>query len=272
MDYGRQITIRQCLSHTSGLPDCYSDGVRDSNGYSPFDLELKRNPERFWTSPEVIAWTKANLQPVARPGVRFHYSDTGYQLLGLVIESVRKQPLDVAVREVVLEPLKMDDTYAHHREKIHRSAGVGLSHFFDRESDNTEALSESADWGGGGWVTNAPDLTRFLRALSEGRLFRQPATWRLMQQWSPESDDTYGLALERFVSPGKDELVGHGGYFGSFAAIWPKADMVIVATINQSRPSATNGHTEVVGELVGKVCAAFHSQTAADSKGRREER
>lgn len=240
VDYGKTITVRQCLLHTSGLADCYSDGVRNSDGLSPFDLELKRNPNKFWTSPEVIVWTKANLQPVGPPGLRFHYSDTGYQLLGLVIEAVRKKALAVAVREVVLDPLRMNDTYAHHREEVRRSPGVGLFHFFDGASDNTEALSESADWGGGGWVTNAPDLTRFLRALSENRLFRNPGTWRLMQAWSPQSKGTYGLALERYVTPVNDELMGHGGYFGSFAAVWPKADRSVFAARREGTIIARN--------------------------------
>jgi len=258
VDYGAKITIRQCLEHTSGLWDCYGDGLRDAAGRTPFEQELIRQPNKFWTSEEVISWNKTRLQAVAPPGVRFHYSDTGYQLLGLVIESAAKKTLAAAVRDFVIDPLKLTDTYAEFRENPHRSPGIVRSHSFDQEVDRTDALSETADWGGGGWVANAPDLARFLCGISQGQLFRNPATWQLMQAWSAPSSGTYGLGLERFTTPAQEELLGHGGFYGSIAVIWPKAEMIIVATINQSMPSKKQGHTEVVMEIVEKICAAAH--------------
>lgn len=272
IDYGREITIRQCLAHTSGLWDCFSDGLRDSVGRSPFELELIGNPNKFWTIQEVIAWNKTHQHAVGPPGGRFHYSDTGYQLVGLLLESVTKKPLAAAVRDLVLIPLKMTNTFAEFREEIRRPPGIERSHSFDREIDRTDSISETADWGGGGWVTNAPDLVRFLRGVSQGKLFRDPATWRLMREWSTLSDGTYGLALQRFVTTGGNELMGHGGYYGSFAAIWPNANMIVVATMNQSNPSATNGHSEVVGELVGKVCEAFVGDTRKSGEEIQEKR
>ncbi len=215
IDRGNEITIRQCLEHTSGLWDCFSDGKHDSQGLSPLDAELERNPDKFWTSPEVIAWCKTRLKAVAPPGVLFHYSDTGFQLLGLIVEKLTGKPLAEAVRELVFNRLEMKDTYAEFREEPHRSKGVELSHSFDGKTDRTGFVSESADWGGGGWITTAPDLARFLRALSGNKLFRHSATVRLMQEWSPESKGDYGLGLHRYVTDADDVIIGHGGGYSS---------------------------------------------------------
>lgn len=81
-----------------------------------------------------------------------------------------------------------------------------------------------------------------------------------MQQPSPQSDGTYGLGLERFLVRGGHVMIGHGGYFGAFAAVWPEADMIVVATLNQSTPSTAKGHTETVQDLVAKVCRAFQRE------------
>jgi len=238
IEYGSKITLRQCLQHTSGLWDFYEDGPRDDKGRNPYEREFYNNRGKFWTPVGIIEFGKRNLEAVGAPGTVFHYSDTNYQLLGLVIERVTGKPLFSVVRELVLEPLEMEGTYARFLEDERRLTGVNRMHEFDtwmrdegtplRGSDMTYSLWESADLAAGGWVSTGFDLAKFLRGASSNRLFKNGESWKLMQE-APElaiyhSSDSgvdyhYGLGL--FIDDiGKGEgerLIGHFGYYGSFA-------------------------------------------------------
>jgi D-alanyl-D-alanine carboxypeptidase len=249
-DYSSKITIRQCLGHTSGLWDYYNDGKKNDKGYTPLDLLFLRDPGRFWTPIDVIEWGKRNLEAVTLPGTLPHYSDTNYLLVGLVMESVTNKPFYSLMRELVLEPLKMEGTYAQYREEKRHPPGVELLHWFDsrirRDQDDPQLgvdLSqenwESSDYGGGGWLTTAGDLVKFLRGASGNTLFKDPNSWQQMQEWSDDSwlrDCKYGLGLMSFSLPEGGALVGHAGYYGSFAFLWPERDVIMVGTFNQGTP------------------------------------
>jgi len=258
IDYGSRITLRQCLQHTSGLWDFYMDGPLDDKGRNPFYREFYNNRDKFWTPVGVIEFGKRNLEAVGAPGTVFRYSDTNFQLLGLVIERVTGKPLFTVVRELVLEPLKMEATYARFLEDERRPAGVNLSHTFDSELrdedtplrgiDMTYSLWESADLAAGGWLTTAPDLVKFLRGASSNRLFKNDESWQLMQKTSElaiyKSSDTgleYHYGLGSFITDGEGEgeiRIGHFGHYGSFALLWPKGNVVMVGHYGQGSPSS----------------------------------
>jgi D-alanyl-D-alanine carboxypeptidase len=269
-DYSSKITLRQCLGHTSGLWDYYEDGGRNDKDYTPFDLLFLRDPGRFWTPIDVIEWGKRNLEVVASPGTLPHYSDTNYLLIGLVMESVTNKPFYSLMRELVLDPLKMEGTYAQYREEKRQPPGVKLLHWFDsrmrRDQDDPQLgvdLSqenwESSDYGGGGWLTTAGDLVKFLRGASGNTLFKDPNSWQLMQAWSDDSwtygGCKYGLGLMRFPLPGGGALVGHVGYYGSFAFLWPERDVAMIGTFNQGTPCSPAGDTSI-WHLLRKVYSA----------------
>jgi len=261
--YASKITLRQCLQHTSGLVDYWADGPRDDRDLTPFDLELYSNRDKFWSLVDVIKWTKQNLNfAIGKPGTVYHYSDTNFVLLGILMERVTGKPLYSLVRELVLEPLNMEGTYARFREKERRPTGVNLSRNYDsrlrvegtppRGNDMTMEMHESADYAGGGWLSTAPDLVKFLRGVSGASgngLFKNNESWKLMQETSElaiyKSSDSgldyhYGLGL--FIDDiGKGEgerLIGHFGYYGSFALLWPKGNVVMVGHYGQGNPSS----------------------------------
>jgi len=80
-DYSAGITIRELLSHTSGIPDYYSDKAPD--GKNLFELFIE-SPDRSWTVDETIARARNDLKAKFPPGTDTAYSDTNYQLLGKV--------------------------------------------------------------------------------------------------------------------------------------------------------------------------------------------
>ena len=75
-DYGPEITLRQCLNHTSGLPDYWYDPPYVFSEFNAFLVDFYADPNRFWQPEELIEYAK-HLTPIAIPGALFHYSDTG---------------------------------------------------------------------------------------------------------------------------------------------------------------------------------------------------
>ena len=243
VDRTAQITPRMLLSHTSGLANFFADGPL-VDGLPPFYAELLADTNRLWTPEETIAWNKTHLPPVAPPGIRFHYADTNYQLLGLIVQSRTGQTLEATVRSLVFDPLGMSSTYQQYTEPARGEAGAVLLNFFFGDLDVTSARALSADWASGGWITTSADLNRFLRGLASGALFDSPRTLEAMRTPSALSQATdadgvhgvggygYGLGLELRVVNGAT-LIGHEGAFGSFAYYLPDQDSVIVGTLNQ---------------------------------------
>jgi D-alanyl-D-alanine carboxypeptidase len=232
VDRSRQITVRQLLNHTSGLADYFEDGpTGDAEGLSPFKRELLANPSRLWTPEEPIQWAKSHLAPRFAPGQGFHYSETGYQLLGLVVQRASGQSLQDAYRKYVFGPLRMDRTSLEWREP--NRATLPLAACFEGDLDLTDLRALSSEWGGGGLVTTAEDLARFLHGLFEGRLFRRADTLAKMKETSPQSDHTYALGLMRLNLDGTPAW-GHLGHYATWAIYDPTRQVAYTGTLNQA--------------------------------------
>jgi len=87
------ITVEHLLSHRSGL-----DEHTAVQSYIPLSLA---NPRKHWTRAEQVTWLVDSLQPIGKPGERFKYSDTGYILLGAIIEHHTGKNYGVAARELL---------------------------------------------------------------------------------------------------------------------------------------------------------------------------
>ena len=81
--YSDEILVRHLLNHTSGIADYFEEQPKE--GKSIIELVIDE-PDRFWTPVDTIQWAKDNLEAHFPLGEGFLYSDTGYQLLGLIIE------------------------------------------------------------------------------------------------------------------------------------------------------------------------------------------
>jgi D-alanyl-D-alanine carboxypeptidase len=223
------MTPRQLLGHTSGLPDYFHDEA--------FAARLRREPSRDWHPVELVDHVAAHGTPRFRPDEGFEYSDTGYVVVGILLEQVTGQPLHAVYREVVLEPLGMGRTWLEGREPAREPE---VAHHYSGELDMT-TLSPTIDWAGGGLVTTAPDLARFVRGLWSGLILdrdclEQLTRWTAGASFPPSHAvryDDYGLGIGRLVLEGV-ELVGHTGFIGAFAFHAPQQDAVLVGTHNQS--------------------------------------
>ena len=78
---------------------------------SSFTEDMIRNPDTFWTPDMMLDFTRIRQKALSRPGEKFFYSDTGYILLGLVIEEVFKMPFYQALETYLFKPAGMKDTH-----------------------------------------------------------------------------------------------------------------------------------------------------------------
>lgn len=223
-------TPRQLLAHTSGLPNYFGDEA--------FIARVRRDPDRVWDPAEFVDHVAERSTPDFRPGEGFSYSDTGYTVVGILLEQITGQPLHSIYREVAFEPLGMEGTWLEGHEP---SRQLEIAHHYDGEVDMTE-LSPTIDWAGGGLVTTGPDLTSFVRGLWSGQILDSDGldeltSWTAGTSFPPGYAvryDDYGLGTGRVVVEGV-ELIGHTGFIGAFAFHAPEYDAVLIGTHNQSQ-------------------------------------
>jgi len=226
VSYGRRITVRMLLNHTSGVYDYATDPA--------YLAAVGGDPSHRWTAMEQIEFAIRHGRPYFVPGSGFHYSDTGYVLAGQIAERVTREPLHRLTRRLLLDPLRLHDTYTESLERLKPGTPPRAHQYY--QTVDTYAFDPSYDlYGGGGLVSSVGDLARFLRGLLGGRVFRKRATLLLMIRPGPLA--SYGMGLQWFELDGA-HAVGHTGFFGAFAAYVPARNLMVASTTNQSEGSS----------------------------------
>jgi D-alanyl-D-alanine carboxypeptidase len=222
-----QVNVKELLDHTSGLFDYATSDAYDSLNTS--------DPGRPWTRAEQLTFAMDHGRPVGRPGERYHYADTNYILLGEILERVTGQPLARAVRtQIGFARLGLDHTYWEKVEAGPTGQAARAHQYYDATFDNI-ALDASSDlYGGGGLISTVGDLTRFSRALFNGRVFSDDATLDQMLTVSKPGQKA-GAALGIFASTVAGERCwGHPGYWGTVTAYCPKSKVAYAIETNQA--------------------------------------
>ena len=237
VDYSTEIRIKQLLQHTSGIPDYFEDAPKSG----PTFMELLfADTDKIWTPKETIDFAKSKLTPHFPPGKGYHYSDTEYVLLGLLIEELTGKKLHAVLFEKIIEPLKMEHTYMNlHSKPIDTTTTGAVAEFYVDDIEVGHFRSLSADWGGGGLVTTSKDLLKFHKGLNEGTLLSK-GSLRQMQKWTNESFGLkYGYGLRKFELKKlypvlhRYTLIGHSGSSGAFMYYCPEMDVYLTGTFNQ---------------------------------------
>lgn len=224
-----RITIQQLLAHTSGIYDYASDPA--------FNSTVLAAPHKRWTRAEQIRLATERGKPVGGPGERFVYSDTGYLILGEIIEHTTQQSLPTAIRQLLrLDSLSLQSTYFESLE-VPPHNHMPLAHQYLNRSDFA-GIDPSFDlYGGGGLVSTTSDLTRFMRALLQGRLFtvRQTLASALMtvDAGHDPGDHLHANLLTTYPF-GQHMCWGHRGVWASEALYCPDIDVAVAVTLNQS--------------------------------------
>lgn len=233
-----QVTIAMLLSHRSGLPDYFSEKSRDG---APrlFDL-MASEPQRTWSRAQLLDYARDHYAPAGAPGRQFHYADTNYDLLGMVLEGVTGQPFHKAVRTLVLDPLGLGQTYYHAFEAAPADMGKPADVWVGK-TNLWGAASMSADQAGGGLVTTVADLRTLIRGLVDGRPVPLSLLAADFTENAMHAGIDVGLGAWRirprgvfFALGGLPNLVGHSGATGVWAYYVPDWDAVLVGAVSDA--------------------------------------
>jgi CubicO group peptidase (beta-lactamase class C family) len=246
--YGKAITIRNLLNHTSGLPDYEDLMAADKN----------RKGAPIWTSTlqiqdaEVLALLKQEALGKFAPGTQWSYSNSGYVVLGLVVAKISGKPFREFLRERIFAPLKMSQTLAYQRgqnEVTHRAYGHSREGNTWKETDQSPT---SATLGDGGIYSSLTDLAKWDEALAQYTLLSekemQPAltpaqlTSGAQTKWPANSDRPEGTPVSYgfgwFLDPYRNHArMWHYGDtvgFHTYIQRFPADHLTIVVLCNRT--------------------------------------
>ncbi len=199
--HGKGITVRMLLNQTSGLADYVTLPENDR-----FITAFINNPEQIWRSQDLVARTVEH-SLLSTPGAEFHYSNTNYILLGLMIEKLSSTNYEAFIANRLLQPLEMQHTSV--------PLGVGFpgkyAHGYYEKIDDAKLFdyslqSPTAVWSAGNIISTLPDVLIWLESLMRGGLLQSEI--KSEQFDFPVNDEGYGYGLG--VASIKHAL-GHNG-------------------------------------------------------------
>lgn len=217
--HGARITVENLLTHTSGIrnytamPGFAKDRDRDLTVQQMIDL-FKNEPLEF------------------EPGTRFSYSNSGYFLLGAIIEQVSKKPYFSFIAERIFEPLGMTRTAYEGYERSNAKQAEGYS-----GRNRVPAISMTRPYAAGALVSCVDDLAVWNAGFSSGKLLK-PESWKQIFTSYKLKDGTdanygYGWGIGKFKN--RDAVFHSGGIDGfSSYAMWLPAENVYVALLKNS--------------------------------------
>jgi D-alanyl-D-alanine carboxypeptidase len=228
------ISLRMLLNHTSGIMDLFSaPSVSDS---------ILAHPTATWTAAQVLARV-GKLTYFSPPGKGYHYSNTNYVLLGLVVEKVTGQTVAALVRAAFLTPLGLGSTYMQTEEKAQGPMAHGYMPPASKPVDNFAGTmlpftSEATAVGfAGAYVSTATDLAVWANALYGGAILDE-ATLAAMADISTSTPYKpkfpYGLGFEQTSLAGQVAWGHRGNLDGFWSAMFylPAYHVTVVVLIN----------------------------------------
>ncbi len=203
------IKIKHCLNHSSGIFD-YAMGNRKYIEHSI------GQPNKRWTRTEQIQFAVDHGDKLWEVNGGYRYSDTGYVLLGEIIESFFDGDLALGLRTLLdFKALGLEHTWLETLEP--QPIGIGEPvHRYLRRDDVTEYDPSNDLFGGGGLMSTSEDLSKFVSALFEGRIFEKQSTLDLMLAGHALSSVYDPMTDERFkdyrYGMWKIKMFGYDGY------------------------------------------------------------
>ncbi|HEY7351696.1 MAG TPA: serine hydrolase domain-containing protein [Terriglobales bacterium] len=161
-EYGRKVTVRMLLNHTSGLQD-YEDLMPPVDPAAPVERAQIQDSG-------VLELLKKQSTTKFSPGSEWAYSNSGYVVLGLIVQKVSGESFPDFLHERIFAPLKMTNTVAYVRGKNSvPNRAYGYS-FEDGKWKETDQSPTSATLGDGGVYSSLEDLAKWDRALRSNTL------------------------------------------------------------------------------------------------------
>ena len=234
-EYGKQISVRHLLTHSSGII-AYED-VMDESTTKPL------------TDQDVLELMKRQDHTYFSPGSQYRYSNSGYVLLGLIVEKASADSFPEFLRKNIFGPLKMNHTVLYHRDD--HSDDARRAYGYSKRGaafERTDQSLTSSTRGDGTVYSSVEDLNKWDRALYGSKLVR-PATLKDAFTAHTKVDDDTGYGFGWFIENRKGlRTVWHSGNtigFTQFIRRYPDQKFTIIVQANR------NG--AALSELVAKI-------------------
>lgn len=255
---GKNITVREVLNMSSGL---YNYSEDDGFG-KILEAELYgNNMNRVWEPKELLAIAFKH-PPYFAPSKGFHYSNTNYILLGLMIEQITGHTVEDEIQRRILTPLGMSNTsmpqltssaipnpyprgytFVTPATQTGQPGGASTSKQLNATNPlDVTMVNPSWGWTAGNMISTVHDLQIWAKALATGKLLntatqKERLNWLPITGGSPAYPLKYGLAIADF-----NGFIGHNGGlpgFQSFMGYMPeKSEMIVILT--NLEPTANN--------------------------------
>ncbi len=244
MQHGRyrpdSITVRHLLTHTSGLFD-YGDS-------EAFGQRIEADLTHRWTRAEQLQGAMDWGRPYGTPGEVYRYADTGYILLGEILERLTDLSLAAALRQLInYDGLGLTSTWLESMEPPPSGAKDRVHQYYGR-FDNSHVDPSVDLYGGGGLLSTVGDLARFLRGVFTGGVYTHAETIDTMlttiaakrggpaAYGEPQIPGIYRMGV--FVTQIDNETVYlHRGFWGTLAVYVPRLDAAIGGAVTQHEKS-----------------------------------
>lgn len=247
--HGRVVTVRQLLNHTSG--------IRSYTGIGPRWLSKLR----LDMAPDSIVALVATDSLDFEPGAKFRYNNTGYVLLGSLLEKVTGTPYETLLESRLFEPHGLSQTYYCDTRPIIPQRAAG----YEATPDglvNASFLSMTQPFSAGSLCATVVDLVRWQRALAGGRVV-SPASYAAMTTPGALADGSpmrygFGLSTQEIDD---QRMILHGGGINGFASIMirlPVAGLDIVVLTNTASRSA-----DALGKQIARAALGLPLEPAA---------
>lgn len=233
-----QVTVRQMLDHTSGLPD-----YTKSEGFAE---QARSDPRGFVSPRQIIDWVRADPLEFA-PGSRYEYSNTDNVVIGLIAEAVTGRTYRQELKSVVFGPAKLHRTSFPSRVALPKPFIHGyVVEPGKRPQDVSTFLSPSGAWASGAIVSTPADLNAFIRSYLGLRFFSR-AQQRQQMRFVPGGEssppgpgrNSAGLALFRYQTR-CGTVYGHTGNFPGYvqwAAATADGRRAVTTSLNIPAPT-----------------------------------
>lgn len=242
-----EITVEQLLRHRAGFNDFATS--------QEWVMEIAKDPGRARTPVDIISWALAHTELVGAPGETYRYSDTGYVLLGILLETITGTHYWQLCRERIFDPLDMGGTWLEGYEEPRND----LSHpyvLMNGQYIDALQIHGSVDWAAGGHVSTLDDIKRFLRGVFNCRLFNEIDTLdRFLTGPEASANYFYAMGVGRKQIRGK-HLWGHLGHWGSFMSYCPEQRLSLCGTLNYDQAAHNDFIAEVLKVVFPDTCEA----------------
>lgn len=242
-------TVGQLLAHTAGVPSWEDDPAWIHKGRGD-----GLDPAHHWSKTEALDFIR-DTTALNPPGMAFSYSNSGFTILGLIIERVTGHTAESEIHRRIILPLGLGSTYLegfeppqagrlphryHYATPVFRATAGIAPGFPTVRPELSPALIDasssnlSVEWTAGGMISSPVDLVRLAGALRDGELLSAESL-AYMQAWRPARPNTpIGHGLFRFGTPA-GALLGHNGsVLGFTGSLWwaEKGDAIVAVLAN----------------------------------------